>query len=142
MEQPTRRLDFVTIDGLLTYGELLARRQAHEDLLLPTPPPPATDRRRSAEAAVEAVRSFVHRAKIGFEDAAAYREARRALLAGPCAGDPLVFFAAWNTCLALGELQPLLHAPIRTVSKPMHRRPVAIVPRVDLTPNWPRAGSS
>ncbi|BFU94604.1 MAG: hypothetical protein NTNFB02_13260 [Nitrospira sp.] len=134
MEHPTRRLDFVTIGGLVAYGELLAQRQAHEDLLLPSPPPTTNDRRRAAEGALDAVRSFVERAKAGFEDAAAYRAARRALLEDHCAGDPLVFFAAWNTCLASGELQPLLHAPIRTVSKPMHRRPVAIVPRADLTP--------
>lgn len=134
MEHPSRRLDFVTIDGLLAYGELLTRRPPTDDLLLPAPPPPTADRRRAAEAAVEAVRTFVQRAKTGFEDAAAYRAARHTLLADHCAGDPLVFFAAWNRCLAAGELQPLLHAPIKTVSKPTHRRPVAIVPRADLTP--------
>jgi 6-phosphofructokinase 1 len=134
MEHASRRLDFVTIDGLLAYGELLARRQPPEDLLLPAAPPPTADRRRSAEAAVEAIRTFGQRAKTGFEDAAAYRAERRTLLEDHCAGDPLVFFAAWNTCVASGELQPLLRVPIKTVSKPAHRRPVAIVPRADLTP--------
>jgi 6-phosphofructokinase 1 len=51
-----------------------------------------------------------------------------------CAGDQLVFFAAWNRLLAEGALQPLLRAPIGSVLKPTQRRPVAIVPRAQLTP--------
>ena len=31
-------------------------------------------------------------------------------------------------------MAPLLHAPIGSVLKPSHRRPVAIVPRIQLTP--------
>ena len=62
-----------------------------------------------------------------------------------CAGDELVFYAAWNRLLAEGGLQSLMRAPIGSVLKPAHRRPVAIVPRAQLTPSWQggtdRAGS-
>jgi 6-phosphofructokinase 1 len=51
-----------------------------------------------------------------------------------CGSDPLVFFAAWNLLLARGELAPLYRAPIGATQKPAHRRPVAIVPRAQLTP--------
>ena len=46
---PTDQLDFVTIDGLLTYGEVLARRTSSNRFVLPPPPPPTNDRRRRAE---------------------------------------------------------------------------------------------
>ena len=45
-----------------------------------------------------------------------------------------MFFAAWNALLAAGELAPLFRVPIRSAQKPTHRRPVAIVPRAQLTP--------
>jgi 6-phosphofructokinase 1 len=130
----TGPLDFVTIDGLLAYGTSLAQRQPSENTLLPAPPPPSIDRPPQVQVAMDRVRSFVQRAKSGFAGAEAYRSARRAILEESCAGDELVFFAAWNRLLAEGELLPLLHAPIGSVLKPTHRRPVAIVPRAHLTP--------
>src|SRR5574341_2364498 len=130
----TGRLDFVTVDGLLAYGAMLARRQPSEDTLLPTPPPPLADRVRQVPLAMDQIRGLVQRAKIGFAGAEAYRSARRAILDEGCAGDDLVFFVAWNRLLTEGELLPLFHAPIGSVLKPTHRRPVAIVPRAHLTP--------
>jgi 6-phosphofructokinase 1 len=130
----TGPLDFVTIDGLLAYGTSVAQRQPSEDTVLPAPPPPSVDRPRQVQVAMDRVRSFVQRAKSGFAGAEAYRSARRAILEESCAGDELVFFAAWNRLLAEGELLPLLHVPIGSVLKPTHRRPVAIVPRAHLTP--------
>jgi len=78
---------------------------------------------------MEQVRSFVERARSGFASADAYRSARESLI-----DDQLVFFAAWNALLADGALQSLLLAPIGSVAKPTYRRPVAIVPRIQLTP--------
>lgn len=134
MGSETGRLDFVTIDGLLAYGAALARRQPSEDTLLPASPPPSIDRVRQVRGAMEQIRGFVQRAQTGFPGAEAYRSARKTILEESCAGDDLVFFAAWNRVLAEGELLPLLHAPIGSVLKPTHRRPVAIVPRAHLTP--------
>ena len=130
----TGRLDFVTIDGLLAYGAMLARRQSRENVLLPQPPSPSIDRAPQVQVAMDHLRRFVERAKSGFDGAEAYRSARKAILQEDCAGDELVFFAAWNRLLAEGELLPLLHAPIGAVLKPTNRRPVAIVPRAHLTP--------
>lgn len=75
------------------------------------------------------LRSFVERAKAGFATADIYRSARESLI-----DDQLIFFAAWNALLAEGSLQPLLRATIGSVAKPTYRRPVAIVPRTQLTP--------
>lgn len=135
MNIETGRLDFVTIDGLLAYGALLARRQPSEDVLLPATPPSSIDRVRLVHGAMDGIRGLVQHATSGFDGAGAYRAARQAILEEQCGGDLLVFFAAWNRLLAEGELLPLLHAPIGAVSKPTHRRPVAIVPRVHLTPH-------
>jgi 6-phosphofructokinase 1 len=87
-----------------------------------------------ARAAIAAVRAFVERLRSGTRDAAAYRAARAVLLEEPCGGDPLVFYAAWNRALAEGDLAALLRAPIGRTVKPVRRRPVAIVPRSQLTP--------
>jgi len=134
MGSETGRLDFVTIDGLLAYGAALARRQPSKDALLPAPPSPSIDRVRQVRDAMEQIRGFVQRAQTGFPGAESYRSERKRILEESCAGDDLVFFAAWNRVLAEGELLPLLHAPIGSVLKPTHRRPVAIVPRAHLTP--------
>jgi 6-phosphofructokinase 1 len=83
---------------------------------------------------MEKIRAFVPGAHGGFSGAAEYRTTRRSLIEEDCRGDELVFFAAWNALLAAGELAPLLRMPINSVRKPMHRRPVAIVPRAQLTP--------
>jgi hypothetical protein len=49
--QSTDQLDFVTMQGLLTYGEVLAQRTSSGRFVLPPPPAarcrPATARRRS-----------------------------------------------------------------------------------------------
>jgi 6-phosphofructokinase 1 len=128
-------LDFVTIDGLLAYGEAIARRPPVEGAELPSPPPASGDRPQRAQEAMVAIRAFVQDAQGGFADAAAYRSARQALIQHACGGDDLVFFAAWNQLLAKGELSSLFRAPIGATKKPLRRRPVAIVPREHMTPN-------
>lgn len=133
MEPEGGRLDFVTVEGLLAYGETLAGRAPAEGASLP-PPVHATDRLRRAHEAMDKIRAFVNRAQAGFPDAEGYRRARRAVLEEGCGGDELVFFAAWNQLLAEGELSPLFRAPIGSVQKQTRRRPVAIVPRAHLTP--------
>lgn len=75
------------------------------------------------------LRSFVECSKSGFPTADAYRLAREGLI-----DDQLIFFVAWNALLAEGSLVPLLRAAIGSIAKPTYRRPVAIVPRAQLTP--------
>jgi 6-phosphofructokinase 1 len=82
-----------------------------------------------------AIRAFVQDAQKEFTNAAAYRNARHTLIQHACGGDELVFFAAWNQLLAQGELSSLFRAPIGATKKPIRRRPVAIVPREQMTPN-------
>jgi 6-phosphofructokinase 1 len=128
-------LDFVTIEGLLAYGEALTRLpRVIDDVALPTMPPPRSYRADRVREAMEAVRSFVRRAGSRLGDAEAYRAARRDVLDGASGGDDLVFYAAWNKLLAEGELASLTRAAIGRVQKPTIRRPVAIVPRPQLTP--------
>lgn len=134
MESEIEKLDFVTVEGLLAYGEVLARRPPVEGVVLPPIPPPLPDRTRRTQEAMEKIRAFVRRAQSGFPDAEGYRMARRAVIDEGCGGDELVFFAGWNRLLAEGELSPLFRAPIGSVQKPTHCRPVAIVPRAHLTP--------
>jgi 6-phosphofructokinase 1 len=134
MESTGERLDFVTVEGLLAYGEWLARRPAMEGIEYPPVPSALADRPRRAREAMEKIRAFVQRAQRGFSGADEYRSARRLVLEEGCGGDGLVFFAAWNQLLAAGDLAPLFRAPIGSVQKPTHRRPVAIVPRAQLTP--------
>lgn len=122
MNSPTDNLDFVTVEGLLRYGEALARRTSSEGIDLPPPPVPSAARSQR-----------VRRAHAGRPSAEIDRAERRALLARSCGGDDLVWFAAWNRLLAEGELAPLYRAPIGTVQKPVHRRLVAIIPRAHLT---------
>ena len=128
-------LDFVTIEGLLRYGEVLARtpRIAGDRIALPSGSPAVSDRIHRARQATGAIHQLVTRAQEGFSSSAEYRIARRQVLDEACAGDALVFFAAWNRLLAEGALTSLLQAPIGTVRKPTRRRPVAIVPRTQLT---------
>jgi 6-phosphofructokinase 1 len=128
-------LDFITVEGLIRYGEVFARtpRIAADHIALPSGSPTVSDRIHRAREATDAIHEFVSRAQGGFSSAADYRMARRRLLDDACGGDALVFFAAWNRLLAEGALAPLLQAPIGTVRKPTRRRPVAIVPRTQLT---------
>ncbi|MEK6525834.1 MAG: hypothetical protein AABZ22_03085, partial [Nitrospirota bacterium] len=134
MESHIEKFDFVTVEGLLAYGEVLARRPPVEGVVLPPIPPPLPDRTRRTQEAMEKIRAFVQRAQSGFPEAEGYRMARRAVIDEGCGGDELVFFAGWNRLLAEGELSPLFRAPIGSVQKPTHSRPVAIVPRAHLTP--------
>lgn len=122
-------LDFVTVEGLLAYGHALARRASERGLVQPTLRGVSDDDSKRVRAKMEQLRLFVERSKPGFATAEAYRSAREALI-----DDQLVFFAAWNKLLAEGSLQPLLRATIGAVAKPTYRRPVAIVPRTQLTP--------
>jgi len=134
MKAEVESLDFVTIDGLLAYGEAIARRPTLEGA---EPPPLVSsgDRPQRAREAMVAIRTLVQEAQKGFTDAAAYRSARQSLIQQVCGGDDLVFFAAWNQLLAQGELSSLFRAPIGATKKPVRRRPVAIVPREQMTPN-------
>ncbi len=135
MKAETENLDFVTIDGLLSYGEAMARRPPVEGAELPPPPVSSGDRPQRAREAMAAIRMLVQEAQCGFAHAAAYKNARHTLIQQACGGDELVFFAAWNQLLAQGELSCLLRAPIGATIKPARRRPVAIVPRDQMTPN-------
>lgn len=133
MESDGDALGFVTIEGLLAYGEALTRLNRTDGAPVP-PPVPSTNRVGRAHEAMALVRDFVQRAQAGFPDAQAYEGARRSLIHDTCAGDELVFYAVWNKLLADGELSPLYRAPIGAVQKPSYRRPVAMVPRAQLTP--------
>ena len=128
-------LDFVTVDGLLAYGEALASRPPAEGIQFPDPPVVSMNRTQRAKEAMVAIRELVQQAQLGFRDAAAYNNARQALLHQACGGDDIVFFAAWNQLLARGELAALFRAPIGATQKPIRRRPVAIVPRPHMTPS-------
>ncbi|MFQ5990953.1 MAG: 6-phosphofructokinase, partial [Nitrospiraceae bacterium] len=134
MEHEGGKLDFVTVEGLLAYGEALASRTSGEGVTPPRRFAPSADRLRRVEPAMESIRRFAQRVQTGFPDGAGYRMARSAVIEEGCGGDDLVFFAAWNRLVAGGELLPLFRAPIGSVQKPTHRRPVAIVPRTHLTP--------
>ncbi|MEQ1679915.1 MAG: 6-phosphofructokinase [Nitrospira sp.] len=122
-------LDFVTIEGLLDYGRALARRALELGLVEPPPVGASGDDSDRVHAKMEQLRSFVERSKSGFATADAYRLTRESVI-----DDRLIFFVAWNRLLSEGSLQPLLRAPIGSVAKPTYRRPVAIVPRTQLTP--------
>src|SRR5215210_3583916 len=122
MQITTNQLEFVTIEGLLAYGELLARRPTREGVQRPALPPPLPNRAQLARTAMEQITPFLQSAQRGFSDAEAYRSARSAFIDQACAGDELVFYAAWNRLVAEGTLQPLLRAPIGSVLKPTHRR--------------------
>ncbi|MGH7230260.1 MAG: 6-phosphofructokinase [Nitrospiraceae bacterium] len=129
-------MDFVTLTGLIAYGETLAQQSLQhsaDTVTFPSLPPPSHDRPDRARKAMPHIMAFLDRALKGMPDAGAYRAARRAVIKDGCGGDDLVFFAAWNKLVAEGGLTPLLHAPIGTVQKPARRRPVAIVPRAHLT---------
>lgn len=128
-------LNFVTVDGLLTYGEALARRPSVEGIQFPDLPVASMNRSQYVQAAMGAIRGFVQQAQAGFTDAAAYNNARQTLIGQVCEGDDIVFFAAWNQLLAQGELSALFRAPIGATQKPIRRRPVAIVPRPHMTPS-------
>lgn len=133
-ETGEKGLEFVTIEGLLAYGEALASCARVEGVDPPPKIPPLEDRVSRARAATEVIQRFVNRMQSGASDAEAYRAARASLIQESCEGDALVFYAAWNRLFAEGGLTPLLRAPIGHVQKPMQRRPVAIVPRAHLTP--------
>jgi 6-phosphofructokinase 1 len=135
MNGEAENLEFVTLEGLLTYGEALARRMPVDGVELPPPLVDSVDRPQRAREAMVAIRTFVQGATRGFPDAAAYRAARQKLIENDCRGDELVFYAAWNHLLAQGELSSLFRAPIGATQKPTRRRPVAIVPREHMTPN-------
>ncbi|MCG3116230.1 MAG: 6-phosphofructokinase [Candidatus Manganitrophus sp. SA1] len=134
MESQKEELHFVTVEGLVAYGEAMTRRTPPEGVTFPPPLPATADRVGLAREAISKVRAFVDRTQEGFPDAEAYRTARHVLINEGCGGDLIVFFAAWNALLAEGGLAPLLRGPIGSVQKPLGRRPVAIVPRTQLTP--------
>jgi len=135
MSGDAEKFEFVTLEGLLAYGEALARRPPVEGVELPRPLVDLADRPQRAREAMAAIRTFVQVTQKGFPDAAAFRVARQNVVENDCGGDELVFYAAWNHLLAQGELSSLLRAPIGATQKPTRRRPVAIVPREHMTPN-------
>ena len=130
----TDYLQFVTVESLLAYGEALSRLPRIGDPTLPDPLSSSAARVRQATAAQQHIVSFVERAATGLTDAGAYRAMRQELIDGPCGGDELIFYAAWNKLVAEGRLASLYRAAIGRVQKPPIRRPVAIVPRAQLTP--------
>lgn len=134
MKPGIAELEFVTVDGLLTLGEALARRAVAAGSLAAPAPTASAVRHEQIEEGMARIRALVQRASTGLSDAEAYRTERQAVIDQGCGGNELVFFAAWNQLLARGELTPLFHAPIGSVQKPTRRRPVAIVPRAHLTP--------
>jgi 6-phosphofructokinase 1 len=134
MPPPVDPLNFVTIERLLIYGEALTQLPRVGDLHLPPPLQRRSDRVERARAATSAILSLVQRAHKGFGDASEYRAARQGVIDHACDGDALVFYAAWNRLAAGGELAPLFRAAIGRCQKPLVRRPVAIVPRAQLTP--------
>jgi 6-phosphofructokinase 1 len=135
MPSDPEALGFVTLEGLLHYGEALAHtaRIAPDHISLPPFASVTTDRIHRAREATDAIRTFAVRIQEGFSSAADYRVARRRLLDDACGGDTLVFFAAWNYLVAEGALASLVQTPVGTVRKPTRSRPVAIVPRTQLT---------
>ncbi len=134
MKKEEETLDFVTIDGLLSYGEAIASRPPIEGAELPPPPAPSKDRGRRAVEAMPAIQAFVQEAQVGFPNAEAYIHARHRLIQQACGEDDLVFFAAWNQLLAQGKISSLMRAHIGATAKPIRRRPVAIVPREHMSP--------
>ena len=108
MESQREDLRFVTVEGLVAYGEAMARRTPPEGVTFPLSPPETSNRAGRAREAVPKIRAFVDRAQQGFPDADAYRTARQALINEGCGGDLIVFFAAWNAVLAEEGLAPLL----------------------------------
>ena len=132
MEITTNRLDFVTIEGLWHTQRNLPDIRPPQMCSRRRPFRPATGRSEPRRPWTPC--AALSRTRSGFSRAAAYRSARRAVIQDVCAGDELVFYAAWNRLLAEGGLQSLMRAPIGSVLKPAHRRPVAIVPRAQLTP--------
>ncbi len=122
-------LEFVTIEGLLTYGRALAQGASARGLMSMPTTVTSGDAVGQVRAGMQRIAQLVERSQEGWSGAEAYREARAALIE-----DELIFFAAWNCLLAEGGLQPLLRAPIGAVLKPTYRRPVAIVSRAQLSP--------
>ncbi|MEO8328060.1 MAG: hypothetical protein ABI618_19615, partial [Nitrospirota bacterium] len=95
MKAEAENLEFVTIEGLLSYGEAIARRPPVEGAE-PHPPLASLEGRlQRVLEAMAAIRLFVQEAPKGFANAAAYREARHLVIQQACGGDELVFFAAW-----------------------------------------------
>ncbi|RMH36792.1 MAG: hypothetical protein D6690_05035, partial [Nitrospirae bacterium] len=91
-------LEFVTIEGLLTYAEELVTRPVPDRVFPPLPPPAhsTTTRLRLARQALTALREFAKRAHMGFRDAQDYQRTLQALCKESCEGDPLAWYAAWN----------------------------------------------
>src|SRR2546428_9780334 len=116
------QLDFVTLEGLLAYGEVLAHRTAGEGMVLPPAPSPSADRPRRAREAMEKIRAFVQRAQKGFPTAEEYRGARRGLIDDGCGGDGTGVFSARNQILPARRAGPLGSGPTRPVPETPHLR--------------------
>src|SRR2546428_13996959 len=106
------QLDFVTLEGLLAYGEVLAHRTAGEGMVLPPAPSPSADRPRRARAAMEEIRAFVQRAQNGFPTAEEVRAARRGVNDVGCGGHEVAVFGAREPFLPAGVVAPLRPAAI------------------------------
>jgi 6-phosphofructokinase 1 len=112
MPPPVDPLNFVTLEGLLLYGDALTRLPRIGELTLPPPLPTRSDRLERARTATSEILSLVQRARQGFANASEYRADRQSVIDHACGGDPLVFYAAWNCLAAGGELAPLFRAAI------------------------------
>src|SRR3989304_8208832 len=95
-------LEFVTIEGLLAYGEAMADCPRVKGAHPPPRPAPSNHRVQQVQAAMEQIRQFVNRAQAGFPDAEAYRTAREALLKEACGGGGPGPVAARDTGLCAG----------------------------------------
>ncbi len=73
-------LDFVTVKGLLAYGEALAQRPHVDGFEVPTPVIEDPTRSSRVPQATEAIKAFVQRALAGLPDAETYRGLRSALI--------------------------------------------------------------
>ncbi len=128
------KLDFITIESLISYGQAMAEAQRADGANPPPKPKTSKARIQKVEAVKEEIKQFVAHAQRGFETADDYIKQRQLIIDKSCGRDALLFYAAWNRMLIEGELSPLFSCPIGSIQKPIRRRPTSIVPRDQLSP--------
>jgi len=108
---PQEALSFVSIEGLLAYGELLSRQGLRAGVSFPSPPPPTKDRAAWAKKALPALKAF---SRVTYPNAAAYRAEKARILDQNCQEDALIFYAAWRMpCWRKGSLRRSIAAKVR-----------------------------
>ena len=127
------------MDGLLAYMANHSRPTRLERIQLPPPlPRPPTD--RSAHRPHSTIRTFVQRTQSGLPSAEAHRAARRGTADRSSRRGPGRVLCVEPRSRAANSRR-CIKAPIGTTQKPTHRRPVAIVPRRQLTRSSPKGES-